>query len=107
MQRIRDWALKGFVMLREWAVAHGAERHEKAPHPFWVHDEGSHVVLGCGIHLEIGNVIAHPGLLCLVPPDLAARGIPGLAIEIAGGAIVHDAAIRRPGPGPVGIYTKA
>src|SRR5208282_264696 len=52
------------------------------------------------IDFEIRHVVAHPFLRVLVPPDLTARGIPGLAIDVAGRAIVKHAAIGGPRPAP-------
>src|SRR5208337_4069528 len=102
MQRVHQRTLKGLVVFREWSVVE-AERHEQTSDALGVHDERAHVIFGCGIDFEIRNVNARPALLGFVPPNLAARRIPGLALEIAGGAVIEDAAIRRPRPSPIGI----
>ena len=63
--------------------------------------------LGCESALKSGTSLPTQRLLRFVPPDLAAIGVPGLAVHVAGRAVVHHAAIHRPGPGPVGINAQA
>src|SRR5882762_4100496 len=89
------------------SVLHSSQRHEQTSDAFGVHDERAHVIFGSGIHFEIGNVVAHPALLSFVPPNLATRRIPGLAVDVARGAVVENAAIRRPRPSPIGINAEA
>ena len=79
MQRIRNRALDGLVVLGEGPVGHRAQRNEDAADAFRIHDERAHVVLRLGVGLEVGNVIAHPLLGGFVPPDLLARRVPRLA----------------------------
>jgi hypothetical protein len=106
MQRIRDWALRGFVVFRERTVGDGADGHKQTADAFRVHDEWTHASFWVGIRFEIGNVVAHPLLFALAPPDLLAVWIPGFAVEIAGGAVVEDTPIHRPRPRPVGMNAK-
>ena len=56
---------------------------------------------------EIRYVVAYPFSGGFVPPNLFALGIPGLAVNIAGSAIVKDTPIGRPRPSPIGIDTHA
>ena len=88
-------------MLGERSIGDSPERHEQPPHPFRVHDKRPHVIFRFGVGLEIWNIIANPFLGRFVPPHLPARGVPGLALEVAGGSVVHHAAIGRPGERPV------
>ena len=106
VQRILDGTLNRFVKLREGTVGHGAERHEEAPHPLGIHDERAHVFFRLRVGLEVRNVVAHPLLRGLVPPDLAAGWVPRLACEIAGRPVVHHPPICRPRPAPILINTQ-
>ena len=103
MQEIRNRAFDGLIEFGEGTILHPTERHEQTSDAIGIHDERAHVIFGSGIHFEIGNVDAHPALLGFVPPNLAPRRIPGLAVEITGGAVIENAAIRRPRPSPIGI----
>ena len=51
--------------------------------------------------LEIGHVRPDPFLLLLIPVQQPLALRPRLAVGIGRGAVVHVAAIGRPGPGPV------
>src|SRR5579863_2626088 len=103
MQRILDRAFEGFVMLRERPIADRANGNKQTAHSFRVHDERTQMILGMRISFEVWNVVAHPLLSTLVPPDLPSRGIPGLAFEIARSPVVHHAAVGRPRPPPVRV----
>ena len=46
MQRVRNRALEGFVVLWERAIRKGPERSKDAAHAFGIHDERTHVVFG-------------------------------------------------------------
>src|ERR1035438_4759994 len=107
MQRVHQRTFEGLVVFGERSIGHPSERYEQTPNALGNHDEWAHVIFGWGVRFEIGNVNAHPALLGFVPPNLASRGVPGLAIAIAGGAIIENAAIRWPRPRPVGIDAKA
>src|SRR4029077_9242415 len=80
---------------------------EEAPDAVRVHDERSQVLVGTGVRLEVGDVVAGPLPGGLVPPHLPPVGIPGLAGRIARGAVVEHAAVGRPRPGPAGIDAEA
>ena len=107
VQRIGDRAFDRLVVFGKRPVRERGERREDAAHALRIHDERPHVIRRVRIGFEVGNVIADPLLLRLVPPDLSAVGIPGLAGRIARGAVVHHAAIRRPRPRPVRINAEA
>src|SRR5258708_38101014 len=100
MKRVRDGAFGGLVVLGEGAIVEAAERDEDTSYTFGVHDERAQVIFGWRVGFEIGDVVADPGLLCFVPPDLAAGRNPGLAIQIARGAGVKYASLRRARPYP-------
>src|SRR5262249_61217844 len=53
---------------------------------------------------EVGHVVAGPGLLLGVPPDVAFALRPRPAFGIGGGAVVHEAPVGRPGPAPFGSH---
>ena len=101
VQRIVAGTFNGFVEFWERAIGERAERGKNPADSLGVHDEGSHVILRIRIGLEIGNIVAGPFLGGFAPPDLAARSIPGLAVEVAGRAVVKHAAVCRPGPRPI------
>src|SRR5579863_3002182 len=94
-------------MLGEWAVGEDSDRSEQASDSFGVHDEGAQVVFGVRVGLEIGDVVTNPFSRGFVPPDLFAVRIPRLAFQVAGSAVIEDAAIGRPGPSPIGIDAHA
>src|SRR5262249_45975199 len=50
--------------------------------------------------LEVGDVEPHPLLLRLVPPDPLLSIAPRSSLRVGGGAVVHDAAVRRPRGAP-------
>src|SRR5262249_38646264 len=72
VQWILNGALDGLVVFREWAVGKSSKGRENAADAFGIHDEWAHVVFGFGVHLEVGDVVAKPFLLCFVPPHLTA-----------------------------------
>src|SRR5258705_13989676 len=65
------------------------------------------MLLGLGVRPEVRDVIADPALFRFVPPNLASRRIPGLAVQIAGCTVVEHSPVRRPRPGPIGIDPEA
>src|SRR5918998_5833660 len=50
---------------------------------------------------EVGDVVADPLALLLVPPDVLLPLRPGFALGVGGGPVVEDAAVRGPGPAPL------
>src|SRR6202034_4855941 len=66
-----------------------------------IHNEGSHVIFGMGVGLEVRHVIASPLSRRFVPPDLLAINIPGLPRDVARSSIVKHAPVGRPRPRPV------
>src|ERR1700674_456505 len=107
VKRVCDGALDGLVVLGERTIVEAAERDEDTSYAFGIHDERTQVIFGWRVGFEIGHIVADPGLFCLVPPDLAAGRIPGLAVHVAGGSVIEHAAIRRPRPRPIGIDSEA
>src|SRR5581483_829417 len=103
VKRIGDRAFDGLVVLGERSVGEDTDGNEQAAYTLGIHDEGAHVILGFGIGFEVGHIHASPLLVVIVPPDLPAGGIPGFAVQVAGGAVVHDTAVGRPRPSPVRI----
>lgn len=86
-------------MLGERAFGHLVDGKE-ARHAFRVHDERVHTRFRWRVDLEVRHVGAGPGLA--VPPHQALfLRVPRLALRVAGGTVVEDAAVGRPGPGPV------
>ena len=106
MQRIVNRTFDRLVKFGERAVGEGCERPEDSADAFGIHDEWAHVIFRLGVGLEIGNVVASPFLRGFVPPHLFSCGIERFAVEVAGRAIVKDAAIRRPGQTPVRMHTQ-
>src|SRR5215213_1620863 len=94
-------------MLRKRTVRESSKRCKYSTHSFRVHDEWSHVVFWIRVCLEVRHIVTNPFLLFFVPPHLATLRIPGLAGRVARRAVVHNATIRRPRPGPVGIDSQA
>src|SRR5260370_25747134 len=101
MKRICDRTLDWFVVLWEWSICESREGTKYATDALRIHNEGTHVVLWIGVHLEIGDIIPHPSLLRFTPPDLPPARIPGLAFHIAGRSVVKYAPVCWPGPSPV------
>src|SRR5262249_36500595 len=100
MEEVVDGRLERFVVLRERSV--GELRREEAPDPLGIHDEGA-VLAGRGIRLEVRDV-ADPETA--VPLDARTARIPRLALAVRGGAVVHDAAVRRPRETPVVVHAE-
>src|SRR6266705_959927 len=105
MQKVFDGAFGWFVVHRERAIGKGAERSKDASNAFRIHDKRSHVVGRFGIGLEVRHVVANPLFLRFVPPHLATRRIPRLAVEIARSAVIKDAAVCGPRPRPILVAT--
>ena len=61
------------------------------------------MLLGGGVGFEIGDIVPHPQLLALVPPNLPPQRIPRFAVQVARRAVVKDAAVGGPRPRPVRI----
>src|ERR1700676_4543995 len=92
--------LDRFIVFGERSIRKGPKRAKDSPYAFRIHDERAHVIFGLGIDLEVRYIISDPFLQAFVPPDLLARGIPGLAVRVARRAVIEHAPIRRPGPAP-------
>ncbi|MCY1232590.1 hypothetical protein D9M72_450900 [compost metagenome] len=92
-----DRAFNRLVMLGEGAVDHAADG-EQAPNAFGQHDEGADGRAGRRSERKVGHVSAHPFLA--VPMQDLALGVPGVPHLVHRGAVVEDAAVGRPGPGP-------
>src|SRR3712207_1992714 len=60
------------------------------------------VVVGPLVLGEVGDVVARPRPLLLVPPDVALALRPRLPVRVGGGAVVEDPAVGRPRPAPLG-----
>ena len=96
MEEVIHRAFHWLVVLRERAIGHSRQRDKETACAFGRHDERSHVIFRMGVYLEVRDIVAHPSLLGIVPLDLGAVGIPGLAVQIAGSAVVEDTAVCRP-----------
>ncbi len=53
---------------------------------------------------EVGLIVADPAALLLIPPDVSLAIRPRSALGIGTGAVVHDAAIVRPGEAPFRLH---
>src|SRR5215210_4311757 len=113
VEQVRDRRLYGLVVNRERTVGE-ANGGEEPSEPVAVDDErpvsgdgvvafglGTWFVVGPLGRSEVGDVVADPLALLLVPPDVLLPLGPGLAIGIGGGPVVEDAAVRGPGPAPL------
>ena len=90
MQWVVDGRLHRFVMLGEWAF--GERWRVQPPNTLRQHDECTISSRRCiGLHVRH---ITNP--LRAVPFDAGTCRIPWLAIRVCAGAVVRDAAIRRP-----------
>ena len=113
VERIGNRRLDWFVVRWQRPV-HQARRHEEPTEAIRPHDErrGS----GKRIHARrarfrfvvgrfgrdvIRHIVACPFLRLRVPPHPLLFFAPGLPFGIGGGAVVHDAAVSRPGPTPL------
>ena len=90
--------LEGLVVHRQGTLRH-TRGSEEPGHAFWVHDEGHDQLIRLGVHAHVRHVVAAP--LVPQPLDDDTVGVPGLASQVAGGAVVDDAAVGRPGITPV------
>src|SRR5918995_3532012 len=113
VEQVRDRRLDGLVVDRERTVgeAHGGEEPAE---PVAVDDErpvsrDGVVAFGIGAwpvirplgRREIGDVVADPLALLLVPPDVLFLLGPRLTLGVGRGPVVEDATIRGPGPAPL------
>src|SRR5438105_14344843 len=64
-------------------------------------DSGRGAIGGRAVLDEVGGIGARPLALRRVPVDELLALRPRLAVRIGGGAIVEDAAVVRPRPGPL------
>src|SRR5450759_1877636 len=101
VEEVLDRRLDGLVMLGERAVVE--IRSEKQPDAFLIHDERPELA-GLAVGLDVGNV-SHP--FFAIPDDARPCRIPRLSFGVGGGAVVHDAAVRRPGEAPVREHPEA
>src|SRR5438445_7464712 len=93
-------------MLRERPVEHRAR--EGPSDALAVHDERPPPLRIFRIHR--GRIVWHvplPFLLRRNPLDTRTRRVPRLAVEVRGGAVVHDAAVERPAPCPTVVVAHA
>src|SRR5882672_11998183 len=106
MQRVLHGRLDRLVMLGERSVEHRAR--EEPPDPLAVHDERPPPLRIFWIHRRrIVRHVALPLLVRRVPLDTRARRIPRFAVDVGGGAVVHDPAVERPAPSPSVIEAHA
>ncbi len=99
-----DRRLERLVVLGERAVRH-LVRAEQPAHALRVHDERLRSSSGWRVRPDVGDVVADP--LRPGPPDQLPLRVPGLAGRIAGGAVVEDAAVRRPREAPARVDPEA
>src|SRR5438874_4040678 len=97
-------ALERLVVLGEGAFGQ-VPAPEEARHPLGVHDERTHAECGILVRLVVGHIRTGPRRA--IPGDELAIRIEGLAARVAGGAVVHHAAICRPRIRPVEGLTDA
>ena len=76
VQRIRDRTFDRFVEFRERPIRQRAKRYKETPHTLRVHDERSHVIFRSRIGLEVGNIVADPGLFAPRSTRLAGESDP-------------------------------
>src|SRR5664280_2143119 len=113
VERVADRRLLRLVVRRKRPVEH-AHRREQPSLAVGLHDE--RVVAreprgAPGARLrpegrrlvghEVGHVVTGPLAVLDVPPDVLLALAPRLALGIGRGAVVEDAAVRRPRPAPV------
>src|SRR5690554_4640417 len=92
-----DRCFERFVVLREGPFVHAVTGEQLAA-PGLVHDERTLTGIGSRGHREVGYVIADPTFT--VPPYNCLACRPGRAIGTGTGAIVENATVGRPRPGP-------
>src|SRR5207237_9924814 len=110
---ILDDRLLRLVVGGQGSVDDAARRVEPAL-PVGLHDEGivarerldpgssgGRAIAGRAVLDEVGSIGARPLALRRVPVDELLALRPRLAVRIGGGAIVEDAAVVRPRPGPL------
>ena len=104
MERVIDRRLDGLVVLRERTIAHRVR--EEPTDAFAVHDERQPRRGILRVHRR--RVVGHVALPArAVPLDAGALRVPWLAVEVGRRAVVHDAAVERPAPGPLRIEAHA
>src|SRR5215217_699528 len=106
MQWICDGTFNRFVVLRKWSISKGREWCKDTTDTLGIHDERTHVIRRFRIGFEIGDVVAYPFLLRVVPPNLTTLHVPRFARRITRSAVVHDTPVGGPGPGPVRVDSK-
>src|SRR5215210_5389856 len=119
VKQVGDRRLDRLVVDWQGPVLEPDGREEPAL-PVAIHDERP--VAGDGVHaarvlvravrwrlvsLEVGNVVADPLALCLVPPDILLALAPGLPFRVGGGAVVEDTPVHRPRPAPLQVRVVA
>ncbi len=93
--------LHGFIVFGEGAV--DAARSEELAESMGMHDKGVFALfIGHGRPWAVGH-IANP--FAVFPGNQGLVRVPGLAAGIHRGAVVDNAAVDRPAPGPIGIQT--
>src|SRR6185369_10578788 len=97
--RIGDRRFEGLVMDRERAITHHVAG-EQAGRSLRVHDEGTDNSRLRSHRSNVRHVIASP--LRPVPPHELFAWIPRAAVGIGRRAIIENASIGWPGPGPFG-----
>src|SRR5215212_410312 len=113
VEQVRHRRLDGLVVDRERTVGE-TDGGEEPAEPVAVDDKwpisGDCVVApGIGVWFvirplgrgEVGDVLADPLALLLVPPDVLFLLGPGFALGVGGGPVVEDAAVCGPGPAPL------
>src|SRR6185437_9438368 len=98
MQHIRHRRLEWLVVFRERAVHH-LLASEQASQSLIVHNEGTDALGGIYSRPVVRDVDADPA--AAIPLDDRLAGIPGLSCDVCASAIVQDATIGRPSPGPI------
>ncbi|MNC33814.1 hypothetical protein D3C75_822230 [compost metagenome] len=87
---------KRLVVFRERSFRHFVEGKQPAK-PFRLHDERPNAAARCG-GVVVWNIIPDP--LAAVPFNQHALRIPRFTHWVGGGAVVDNAAVQRPCPGP-------
>src|SRR4030095_11051826 len=86
-------------MLRNRTFRHLVAR-EQTRLSLGIHDEGTDRIGGLGCRRVVGYV--NPDAATAVPLDDWVARIPGVALGIGAGTVVHDPPVSRPSPRPIG-----